>query len=143
MSRPGTVAAAAIFILSAGSSIFAQDTRASDAAERYRIKYGRYPPRTEAKEWDIAEEWRKRSDRLFKRLDIDRNGSISEHEWSEAEVLFSRIDPNRDGRISAAEITAAHAERFGSVDSNGDRRISKAEWKVKPKGTLASPSGGF
>jgi hypothetical protein len=109
--------------------------------ERYRIKYGRYPPQAEVKDWHVGDEWRKRSLRLFRRIDANRDGNLSEREWSEATRLFSGIDANRDGRISSAEVTAAHAERFRTADRNGDGRITKAEWKVNVRGG-SSESGG-
>jgi len=48
-----------------------------------------------------------------------------------AERLFTQLDADRDGKLSQAEFTAhpdLTAEMFSSYDSDGDKSVSKAEF---------------
>lgn len=40
---------------------------------------------------------------------------------------FKRLDTNGDGSITQAELAAGLTKRFGAIDTDGNRRISRAE----------------
>ena len=84
-----------------------------------------------------------RTQMLFKRIDADANGSISQSEmetWRSAAVF--RMDSDSDGKVSKEEVEAHLAQRqtqggktqdsagfFQTYDANGDDAIDQDELK--------------
>lgn len=83
---------------------------------------------------------------MFERLDADKDGKITKAEMSAGrERMFKRLDRNRDGVIDETEIErarrmiedrAAGAEarlsgQWSSMDSDGDGRVSAAEFQSR------------
>jgi Ca2+-binding EF-hand superfamily protein len=84
----------------------------------------------------------------FAQLDRNRDGRITADEWRSDRSAFDRADHNRDGVISRAEFlneegssadrrvyrgagspTEPPTDLFSSVDANGDRQITRGEWR--------------
>src|SRR5260221_621885 len=70
----------------------------------------------------------------FWRLDRNRDGVISQGEWSGGADSFRRYDRNNDGRITRDEYSSpldpSNAEgRFQVEDLNNDGVISRGEWR--------------
>jgi hypothetical protein len=87
--------------------------------ERFRAKYGRYPPAIEKQheEWRVA--WKERAHKLFHHLDKNRDGAISHKEWRTANAFLNRIagpvthpelDHDRDGAITLSEWTRSSGD---------------------------------
>jgi len=108
---------AATLVLGAGA-IRAQST--TDADERYRVKYGRYPTRSEAQHRHLQSAWREKAGHLFDKVDRNKDGAITKREWHQSRGLLSRAH-------RAAEI-AAHDDHFYALDVNDDGKVSKNEW---------------
>jgi Ca2+-binding EF-hand superfamily protein len=78
-----------------------------------------------------------RAEHMLERVDTDKNGAISQAEFTASRVArFDNADANKDGLISKEEmvdqIERRRAERrvewmFERVDSNNDGALSKAE----------------
>lgn len=79
-------------------------------------------------------------DRIFQRLDADRDGQITGAELrvlSQGDVaarggarirgLAARSDANNDARITRDELSAGAARMFARLDANGDGRLSQDE----------------
>lgn len=75
-------------------------------------------------------------ERMFERMDTDKDGSISKAEFDAAKkARFTRADANGDGKISLEEMTteaqeraAKHAERhFAKLDKDGDGAVTAEE----------------
>ena len=71
----------------------------------------------------------------FRALDHDRNGRVTRDEWHFDLESFRRADHNRDGWLSRVEFLGGDAsadddrsDRFEFLDTNGDGRVSRAEW---------------
>lgn len=98
-------------------------------------------------------EWQRRVDLLFNELDEDDDGYI---EVEELKRQFSRLDENKDGRIEPEEaITivedgdlngdgsvspaeyAAYKWDLAAVDSDGDGRLSRSEFRRAQRQTFA------
>lgn len=68
-------------------------------------------------------------------MDTNHDGKISRDEWKGPADSFDRLDSNHDGFITREERPQGNRRgssgRFDpkSMDSNGDGRISKDEWK--------------
>lgn len=76
----------------------------------------------------------------LKSLDVDGNHAITRDEIAAAaSARFAAIDANRDGQATVDEIrsyrerlrTERQAARLARIDSNGDGRISEAEFVAK------------
>lgn len=82
-------------------------------------------------------ERREHAEHMLERADTDKNGVISQAEFTAARVAhFDNTDANKDGLISKEEMTdqierrraRRHVERtFYHVDTDGDGALSKAE----------------
>lgn len=75
-----------------------------------------------------------RADR-FDFLDVNNNGRIEQDEWHAGLQAFRALDRNKDGVLSRSEVVGeavaieqGEADLFSSMDVNGDRAISVAEW---------------
>ena len=73
--------------------------------------------------------------RGFTAVDHDRNGRVTRDEWHFDIEDFRRADHNRDGWLSRAEFLGGdestdddRGDRFDYLDTNGDGRVSRAEW---------------
>jgi Ca2+-binding EF-hand superfamily protein len=73
------------------------------------------------------------------RMDTDGDGRISPEEWKGRAELFKKLDLNADGYIDKKEMTrgalavgAAAKRRLAAMDTDGDGRISRQEWKGRP-----------
>ena len=68
-------------------------------------------------------------------MDTDGDRKISKDEWKGSAEAFDRLDSDDDGFISAEEGLQARRGRGargmgpGQMDTNGDQKISKDEWK--------------
>jgi Ca2+-binding EF-hand superfamily protein len=58
--------------------------------------------------------------RMFKRFDIDENGSIDASEFPGREEMFKRIDSNGDGQLSQEEFNAAAEKRRQMMQRGGE-----------------------
>lgn len=61
--------------------------------------------------------------------------AIAGHAFADDHTTFESVDANGDGVITADEIPAGHklAEKFSSIDTDGNGQISRAEfdaWKM-------------
>lgn len=103
---------ALIGVTALAGSLCAADGRITNADERFRLKYGVYPPhvRQMLKE-SAATQTAGKTDAAFGKADKDRDGMISRAEWRSSDGLFDTVDADGDGRISAAEWKARGAER--------------------------------
>ncbi len=87
-------------------------------------------------------------DKMFARMDANKDGALSEEEMKPREDraarMIEKMDADKDGKISKAEFDAAvaergskHAERkqemFQKMDTNGDGVISQEEWDAAEK----------
>ncbi|MCE9608119.1 MAG: EF-hand domain-containing protein [Planctomycetia bacterium] len=73
----------------------------------------------------------------LKPADADGDGKITRAEWTRFAQSFRRFDANKDNSVDLAELSADEAasnERSGEsivlvpVDTNGDGKLSRAEW---------------
>ena len=85
-------------------------------------------------------DWGKR----LKAMDANKDGSVSKDEWKGRPEHFARLDSDKDGVISSSEIDAFSKRArqqggwknrpgdalFRRLDTNGDKKISKEEWKL-------------
>lgn len=77
-------------------------------------------------------------------MDRNHDGAVTIDEWPRPGTAFARLDRDKDGRLSAAEIQTASTpaeflrgrraarqalRRLRRMDANGDRVISRDEWK--------------
>jgi Ca2+-binding EF-hand superfamily protein len=81
------------------------------------------------------------------RMDADKDGRISRDEWKGPADAFTRIDTDQDGFLSKdeVEVLAKGMRRregwkrgpsealFRRMDADGDRRITREEWKLNPE----------
>jgi Ca2+-binding EF-hand superfamily protein len=74
----------------------------------------------------------------WKKLDRDNDGRISRSEWQRDERVFDRIDADKDGFLTKEELRSAAAEFHGrrrgglrEMDADADGNISRSEWKGK------------
>lgn len=71
----------------------------------------------------------------FSRLDVNGDGRVTEDEWRYDLNSFRRADRNGDDVLSRTEFLNAgnnqtwESDDFDSLDVNGDRRISRDEWR--------------
>ena len=85
--------------------------------------------------------------RVFERLDADGDGAVTQAELTaRREQLFDRIDSDDDGVVSASEREAAKGrgerirkrfegaaeEHFESTDTDGDGKLTHAEFMAAP-----------
>src|SRR5262245_6851180 len=78
-----------------------------------------------------------RRDGAMKRMDTNNDGKISCAEWQRKAEAFDNLDSDNDGFLTREELSAAvdRARRRGiqQMDANSDSKISREEWKGKPK----------
>ena len=74
----------------------------------------------------------------WKQLDQDNDGRISRSEWKRDPQAFDRLDANKDGflareelRSAAREFRGRHHNGLKQMDTDGDGKISRGEWKGK------------
>jgi hypothetical protein len=108
----------ATVVLGLGAT-YAQST--TDADERYRAKYGRYPARVEAQHHELQMAWKEKAEHLFNKVDGNKDGSITKREWHQSRELLSRAH--------RAKAVADHDDHFYALDANDDGKVSKEEWK--------------
>ena len=77
------------------------------------------------------------SARGFTTLDDNRDGRIARQEWHYDYETFTRVDRDRNGFLTRAEFINNdfdddRGDRFDDIDTNGDNRISQAEWHGSP-----------
>ncbi len=95
----------------------AADVRITDADQRFKIKYGRYPPHVERALQAKADRQNARTAKIFKSMDHDKDGRISESEWTmvgRSAHDFIEQDRDEDGFITRSEWQAGISERSGS-----------------------------
>ena len=119
----GGVAFTAIVSATAALAQTAQPVQPAPAAHHARPFFNKPEPRT-----DVPQHVQ----RMFARLDTNRDGFITKDEVAAAETqfqaraqqqapkraakLFDRLDANHDGQITLAEVQAAHAARYAARD---------------------------
>ena len=74
----------------------------------------------------------------FDDLDHNRDGRITRDEWHFEAELFRRVDSDRNGSISRSEFLGLGVDddrdnQLNNLDLNGDRRIAAAEWHGDPR----------
>jgi Ca2+-binding EF-hand superfamily protein len=92
----------------------------------------------------------KNGDKMFARLDTDKDGKISREEFEafraqnakvdaaatkagkRGERLFARFDKDKDGFLSRSEADAVLAWRFKRMDANNDGILTLEELSAKP-----------
>jgi hypothetical protein len=92
----------------------------TDADERYRIKYGRYPQAVEHRERQLIEAWKNRSEQLFKQLDVNKDGRVTERE---ALAVHRRL-------FSTRKSATAWVARFQAADADLDGIVTRDEWRT-------------
>ena len=98
-------------------SAYAVDVRITEADQRFKIKYGTYPPHVQRALQAKAERQRARAAKLFKNIDHNKDGRISESEWvkdGRCEHLFIDHDGDEDGFLTQSEWQIINGERSGS-----------------------------
>ena len=111
-------------------------------------------------DWKNAD-WKKEHDAhvqqfqsdLFKALDTDHNGQISQAEWAKApdvvptvmkKEMFARLDKNHDGYLTKDEFPpfVQKLAKLQAMDTNHDGKVSPDEMKAAraAKGAQTSPS---
>jgi Ca2+-binding EF-hand superfamily protein len=149
MTRSFRSIATAIFAVTAlgGTAIAAQQETAPPPPGVHGHGKHRMLPRT-------REEATAAADRMFAKLDSDRNGQVTAAEFAAVrearqerreargkamggrgqkmggkmgERMFARMDIDRSGSVSQAEHRAAALARFQRIDTNGDGRIDDTE----------------
>jgi Ca2+-binding EF-hand superfamily protein len=63
-----------------------------------------------------------RMDPVFRALDADQNGEISQQEWTSAPAALAKLDKNRDGQLSADEVRPGFPGGGGDGRPAGRRR---------------------
>ena len=78
-----------------------------------------------------------RTSATFNSLDRNRDGRVSASEWRYDTESFVRADRNGDDVLTRAEFLAPddtsfddEDDRFGSLDTNGNGRIERSEWRA-------------
>jgi Ca2+-binding EF-hand superfamily protein len=74
--------------------------------------------------------------RNFQVLDRNRDNRVSSNEWYSAPEYFRRADRDRNGSLSQAEFTGSTApawdddrdDRFENLDANTNGRVEQSEW---------------
>ena len=96
---------------------YAADVRITDADQRFKIKYGTYPPHVERALQAKTEREKARTAKIFKSMDHDKDGRISESEWTKVGRSahdFINRDLDEDGFITHSEWQSGPGERSGS-----------------------------
>ena len=79
--------------------------------------------------------------RRLKRMDTNGGGRISKDEWKGRPAVFAKLDRNADGFIEPWELRETGRRAVAGkvvaalkrMDTDGDGRISKKEWKGRPE----------
>jgi Ca2+-binding EF-hand superfamily protein len=76
----------------------------------------------------------------FKALDTNNDSKLSREEFSGAAATFDQLDINKDRFIDSSEAKQSLAKeqaplrkRFALMDVNGDKKVSREEFKGQPK----------
>lgn len=103
---------------------------------------------------------RQRETMRFRGMDTDRNGVITRAEWRGNTRSFRNHDWNNDGILSGDEVRLGAArnrrgedpddtgyynwttEGFRTVDRDGDRRITRGEWRFEPELFMRADQNG-
>ena len=91
------------------TATYAADPRITDADQRFRIKFGIWPPHLQKSSNKTIDE--------FGRLDADRDGRISLKEWKKQNrcpCQFEDRDKDSDGHITRSEWHSETVEASGS-----------------------------
>jgi hypothetical protein len=110
----------AIILLILGCSAVAAQ-KMTDADERHRIKYGRYPRHVEEREQRLLSALKERSEQLFRQLDLNKDGKVTDRE---ATTAYSRM-------FSSRRSATVWLERFQAADGDMDGIVTLQEWRSR------------
>ena len=121
------------FLAQADSAFVAVDANKDGFTDRAEIEAAETRSFANAKQRGLRER-----ETAFRRLDADKNGSLTLTEFNSVAVaqqlpkpdatkFLNSLDTNKDGKVSLAENRAPNAARFDRADTNKDGTLSVAE----------------
>jgi Ca2+-binding EF-hand superfamily protein len=137
MARVFLIASAAVLLLaSTASTPVLADPHGSSMDRQIRMMFERFD--TDGDGQICEEEFEAVHMIRFYTLDMDNDGEISREEFvfmrgmrgvstGRADEAFDRLDTDGNGRLSVAEWNASRAEAFAVLDLNGDGTLSPPE----------------
>lgn len=134
-NAPQPIARAA-FLARADSAFVAVDANKDGFTDRAEIEAAETRGMAALKQRTIRER-----EAAFRRLDVDKNGSLTLTEFNAVAVaqalpkpdaarFLNALDTNKDGKVSLAENRAPAAVRFDRADTNKDGTLSVAEQRA-------------